>query len=1359
VAGYTLTGINPDFALARYTSTGSLDTTFSSDGKLTTAIGTSTDNATALAVQSDGKIVVAGFSRNGSNDDFALARYNSGTAPTISNITDQTTNEDTPTSPISFTVGDVETAAGSLIVTASSNNQTLVPDANIALGGSGADRTITITPAANQNGTATITVQVSDGSLTASDSFVLTVNPVNDAPSFTKGADQSVAEDAGAQNVSGWATAISPGPANESSQTVSFLVTNDNNGLFAVQPEVASDGTLSYTPAANAFGSATVTVQAKDDGGTANGGVDTSAPQTFTITVNAVNDAPVVANVSKSGTEDTTVTFGASDFTSQFSDVDGDSLSTIQITSLPANGTLKLSGVDVTLNQEIPAASLDNLTFDPAANWNGSDSFDWNASDGTAYAATGALVNITIAAVNDAPVAADDSASVAEDTLLTVAAPGVLANDSDIESDPLTAQIVSSTSHGSLTLYGDGSFSYTPDANYCGSDSFQYQATDGALNSATATVTITVTCVNDAPVGTDDTLSDVAEDSGARTIPFATLLANDQAGPPNESGQSLTITAVGSATGGMVSVVGTDVIFTPAADFTGAASFSYTLADDGTTNDAADPRTATATVSFNITAVNDAPVNSVPGAQTVDEDTNLVVSSVSVSDVDAGASDVQVTLSALNGTLTLDTTVAGGVAAGQVSGNGSGSVVITAPLANINATLASASGLTYRGALNYNGGDTLTVATDDQGNTGGAALSDSDTIAITVGAVNDAPTLDPVADVTIDEDAAAQTLSLSGIGTGAANESQALTVTATSGNPALIPDPTVTYSSPDASGTLSFTPVAAMNGTATITLTVTDDGATANGGVDTLVRTFSVTVVALNDAPTLAALANLSVMESAPMQTVNLSGISAGPADEASQSLTVTAVSSNPALIPNPSVTYTSPDATGTLSFTPVAGRNGAATITMTVTDSGSSVAPHATTFTRTFTVFVGAVNNQPTLDRPTDRAILEDAGTQTVSLTGISAGSANESGQRLTVTAVSSNPALVPNPSVTYTSPTATGSLRFTPTANASGKATITVTVRDDGGAANGGIDTVTKAFVITIAPVNDAPSFTKGANQTVMSNVGAQTVAAWATGFTPGPADEAGQTLLAYQVMSNSNPALFTSAPALNQAGTLTYMPKAGASGTATIGVVARDSGGTANGGVNTSAVRTFTITVRPLYRVYLPLVQRAGTPDLVISSVSLNPNKTSFSAGEPVEISVVVENRGTAPAAEFWVDLSINPDHPPTTANQIWNEHCAQTPCYGLAWFVEGLAPGARITLTSKALPPGYSIWPGFFVAGTTDLYAYADSYNPGAATGAVAESDEANNQFHLGGLTVTGPNPAQASLQAATDLPARPVHLRK
>jgi large repetitive protein len=156
-----------------------------------------------------------------------------------------------------------------------------------------ADGTLTYTAAADASGVATVTVAAVDNGGTANGgvdtsagaAFTLSVNPVNDAPTFTVGGDQLAISLLGAQSISGWATGISPGPADESVQTVSFVVTVDNPGLFAVQPAVAPNGTLTYTPNFLALGAATVTVRAVDTGGTGNGGSDTSPPQTFTITI------------------------------------------------------------------------------------------------------------------------------------------------------------------------------------------------------------------------------------------------------------------------------------------------------------------------------------------------------------------------------------------------------------------------------------------------------------------------------------------------------------------------------------------------------------------------------------------------------------------------------------------------------------------------------------------------------------------------------------------------------------------------------------------------------------------------------------------------------------------------------------------------------------------------------------------------------------------------------------------------------------------------------------------------------------------------------------------------------------------
>ena len=132
----------------------------------------------------------------------------------------------------------------------------------------------------------------------------------------------------------------------------------------------------------------------------------------------------------------------------------------------------------------------------------------------------------------------------------------------------------------------------------------------------------------------------------------------------------------------------------------------------------------------------------------------------------------------------------------------------------------------------------------------------------------------------------------------------------------MIPNPAVAYTSPNATATLTYTPVANANGTATITVVVNDNGGVANGGVNAVTNTFTVTVTAVNDPPTLAQISNpAAILEDAPQQTVTLSGISAGPANEANQALSVSALSSNPAVIANPVVTYASPGDTGSLTI------------------------------------------------------------------------------------------------------------------------------------------------------------------------------------------------------------------------------------------------------------------------------------------------------------------------------------------------------------------------------------------------------------------------------------------------------------
>jgi hypothetical protein len=121
---------------------------------------------------------------------------------------------------------------------------------------------------------------------TVTHTFTVIVIGVNDPPTFVAGADQSTTDESGPQVIAPWATAISAGPPDEAGQSLKFEVqSNSNKTLFAMQPTIDANGTLSYTPAPNVSGTATITVALRDDGGTDHGGVDTSPPQTFTITV------------------------------------------------------------------------------------------------------------------------------------------------------------------------------------------------------------------------------------------------------------------------------------------------------------------------------------------------------------------------------------------------------------------------------------------------------------------------------------------------------------------------------------------------------------------------------------------------------------------------------------------------------------------------------------------------------------------------------------------------------------------------------------------------------------------------------------------------------------------------------------------------------------------------------------------------------------------------------------------------------------------------------------------------------------------------------------------------------------------
>src|SRR5204862_1158549 len=340
--------------------------------------------------------------------------------------------------------------------------------------------TLTYTPAANANGTAVVTVYLQDNGGTAnggddtspSQTFNITVNSVNDAPSFTSGGNVTVDEDSGAYSAP-WATSISAGPADESGQTVAFNTSNDNNALFSVQPSVSASGVLTFTVAANASGSATVTVTLSDNGGIANGGSDTSAPQTFTLTVNSVNDEPSFTSGGDVTVNEDSGAYSAAWATSISAGPNEGSQTVTFHTSNDNNAFFSVQ-------PSISASGV--LTFTPASNAFGTatvsvyltdDGGTANGGDDTSPAQT---FTITINSVNDAPsFTGGGNVTVLEDSGAYSAswATAISAGPANESSQTLTFNIVSN-SNPSLFASGpsisaSGVLSFTPAANAFGS--------------------------------------------------------------------------------------------------------------------------------------------------------------------------------------------------------------------------------------------------------------------------------------------------------------------------------------------------------------------------------------------------------------------------------------------------------------------------------------------------------------------------------------------------------------------------------------------------------------------------------------------------------------------------------------------------------------------------------------------------------------------------------------------------------------------------------------------------------------------------------------------------------------------------
>src|SRR5437667_4214552 len=309
------------------------------------------------------------------------------TAPTISNIADLSTSQNAATAPIAFTVGDAQTAAGSLIVTAASSNPTLVPLANIVFGGSGANQTVTVTPTLNQTGTSTITVTVSDGSLTASDSFVLTVNATaNTAPTISSIADQTTSQNT--------ATAAVPFPAGDGQTAAGSLIVTAASSNPPLVPAAnivfggsGANRTVTVTPALNQTGTTTITVTVSDG--------SLTASDSFVLTVNATaNTAPTISSIADQTTTQNTAT-AAIPFTVGDSQTAAGSLIVSAASSNPAL---------------VPAANIvfggsganRTVTVTPALNQTGTATITVTVSDGSLTASDSFVLTVS-ATANTAP--------------------------------------------------------------------------------------------------------------------------------------------------------------------------------------------------------------------------------------------------------------------------------------------------------------------------------------------------------------------------------------------------------------------------------------------------------------------------------------------------------------------------------------------------------------------------------------------------------------------------------------------------------------------------------------------------------------------------------------------------------------------------------------------------------------------------------------------------------------------------------------------------------------------------------------------------------------------------------------------
>lgn len=549
-----------------------------------------------------GDVLIAAFESYASNlvtDDTNSARdifvyldaALANTAPVASNV-EVTTHMNTP---VSGTLSATDADGDPLTFAASLTSET----GSIVLDDP-ATGAFTYTPDANQVGDAVVNFTASDA-YAASNTAKLTIHVTNTAPVATN------VETTTKKNtpVSGYLTASD---ADEDPLTYTAQLTCDEGTLVL---DDAATGAFTFTPTADTVGTAILTFSASD-------GQSSSDTVTLTITIEDVPEPPVAENGTATGDEDTPIAI-----TLVATDTNGDDLT--YTVGAPAHGAL--------------TGDAPNLTYTPAVNWHGTDSFTFTANDGTADSNT-ATVTITVRAVNDPPTATAKSFTTLEGALLTGTLTGA-----DIDSDTLSFAVSTNGTLGTLevTDAATGAFTYTPNTGANGTDTVMVTASDGKLTSAPAAITIVITPVNDPPVamaGKVTTPEDVA----------CTGLLNGR----DPDGDAMTFTVDEQAKHGVVEI--TDAAlglfrYTPEANYNGGDTFAFTVSDGLLSS-------APAIVSINVLPVNDAPTAENCTATTL-EDT-AVTGRLSGNDVD-GMKGVtfRISVNGLKGRLTLTDSTTG----------------------------------------------------------------------------------------------------------------------------------------------------------------------------------------------------------------------------------------------------------------------------------------------------------------------------------------------------------------------------------------------------------------------------------------------------------------------------------------------------------------------------------------------------------------------------------------------------------------------------------------------------------------------------------------------------------------------------